>query len=106
MIWSLVRQARLGGPFTARTAAIMWRLGLLVLAGGAFAGAVSHLGADLLAETLLVHPGYIGGGIVLDTVIVGPLRELLPVLAGVALLSFARITRAGAAMDEEIGATV
>jgi hypothetical protein len=108
LIWSLVRQARSRGPFTARTALTMMRLGLLILAGGAIAGAIARLGNDLLAETLMTQPGFTGGAIAFDVLIAGPLKALLPVpaLAGVALLTFARIVFAGAAMNEEIKATV
>ena len=51
---------------------------------------------------------YSGPGVAVDVLIYAPLRALLPVpaLAGAALLTFARITQAGAVMDEEIKATV
>jgi hypothetical protein len=43
-----------------------------------------------------------------DALLEGPFHVLLPVpaLAGVALLSFGRMARAGAVMDEELQATV
>ena len=109
IIWQLVRQASRTGPFTQRTAAIMWRLGVVVLAGSVLAGAVSQLGNDLLAGELLTFPPFIGAGIVPDAVIVGGLMHgLLPIpaLAGAGLLSFARITKAGVVLDEEVRATV
>jgi hypothetical protein len=107
MIWQLVRAAQRNGPFTARIAAIMWRLGLVVLIGAAIAGAISELGSDLLVRTLMVNPPYLGWGMSLD-VLYGAVRALLPVplLAGAALLSFARIIRAGVVLDEEVRATV
>ncbi len=107
MIWQLVREAQRNGPFTARTAAIMWRLGLVVLIGAAIAGAIRELGSDLLVRTLMANPPYPGLGMPLD-VVYGALRALLPVplLAGAALLSFARVTRAGVVLDEEVKATV
>lgn len=107
MIWQLVRAAQRNGPFTARIAAIMWRLGLVVLIGAAIAGAISELGSDLLVRTLMVNPPYVGWGMSLD-VLYGAVRALLPVplLAGAALLSFARIIRAGVVLDEEVRATV
>jgi hypothetical protein len=108
MIWQLVREARHTGPFTARTAAIMWRLGLVVLIGAAAAGAIFRLGSDLLLQTLMVDPPFSGAGIAADALFSGALRALLPVpaLAGAALLSFALITRAGVVLDEEVKATV
>lgn len=106
-IWQLVRQASRNGPFSTQTAAIMWRLGIVVLAGSVLAGAVSELGNDLLARMLMTGPPFAGTGIAVDA-LAGGFRELLPVpaLAGAALLTFARIIRAGAALDEEVRATV
>lgn len=109
IIWQLVRQASRTGPFSQRTAAIMWRLGVVVLAGSVLAGAVSQLGNDLLAGQLLIFPPFSGAGIVPDAVIIGGLMHgLLPIpaLAGAGLLSFARITKAGVVLDEEVRATV
>jgi hypothetical protein len=107
MIWQLVREARRGGPFTARAVAIMSRLGLVVLIGTAVAGAVSRAASDVLLGSLLTDPRFIDPTVGID-VVPGALRALLPVplLAGVALISFARITRAGLALDEEVRATV
>lgn len=108
VIWQLVREASRNGPFTGRTAEIMWRLGLVVLIGTAAAGALSRLGNDLLLRMLLADPPYIGLGVPNDVLFSGALRALLPVplLAGVGLLTFARITRAGVVLDEEVRATV
>ena len=49
-----------------------------------------------------------GPGLLPDMLFSGSLHALLPVpaLAGVGLLTFARITRAGVALDEEVRATV
>lgn len=108
VIWQLVREARRNGPFTVRTAAIMWRLGLVVLIGAVLAGAISQLGNDLLARMFMTSPPFTGVGMLADALFSGGLRALLPVplLAGAGLLSFARITRAGVALDEEVRATV
>jgi hypothetical protein len=108
MIWQLVREARRNGPFTARTATIMWRLGLVVLIGTVVAGALSRLGNDLLLSRLLADPPFIGLGVPLDALLSGGPRALLPVplLAGAGLLTFARVTREGVVLDEEVRATV
>jgi len=109
LIWQLVREAGRNGPFTARTAGIMWRLGLVVLIGTAVAGAVSRLGTDLLLQMFLQDPPYTGAPVVFaDMLFSGSLHALLPVpaLAGAGLLTFARITRTGVALDEEVRATV
>lgn len=108
MIWQLVREAGRNGPFTSRTAQIMWRLGLVVLIGTAAAGALSRLGNDLLLRMLLADPPFVGLGVPTDVLFSGALRALLPVplLAGAGLLTFARITRTGVVLDEEVRATV
>jgi hypothetical protein len=56
---------------------------------------------------LMTPATFSGGGIVAD-IVFAPLTALLPVpaLAGAALLTFARITRAGVVLDDEVKATV
>ncbi len=68
-------------------------------------GASVRAGGDVTACAL--HPSD-GGSIVVDVLLFGPLKALVPVpaLAGAALLTFGRITRVGAVMDEELKATV
>jgi hypothetical protein len=107
LIWRLISEAARRGPFTPRAAAAVGLLGWTVLGGGYIAGALEHLGADLMTRMLMTPAPYSVGGTVVD-VIVGPLEGLLPVpaLAGAALLAFARITRVGVALDDEIKATV
>jgi hypothetical protein len=110
LIWKLVREAGRNGPFTARTAGIMWQLGLVVLIGTAVAGALSRLGNDLLLLMLVQDPPFVGVfGAVVDIFLDGSLLHALlpvPALAGAGLLSFARIIRAGVTLDEEVKATV
>jgi hypothetical protein len=108
LVWQLVSRASRSGPFTARTASTMHQLGWVVIAGSMTAGVLVALGADLLTRMLMTPPTYSGAGVALDILIFAPLKALLPVpaLAGAALLSFARIIRAGAVLDEEIKATV
>jgi hypothetical protein len=108
LIWQLIRRAAADGPFTPQAAATMRRLGWVVIAGSMIAGAVTALGNDVLTYMLMTSPPYNGPAIAVDVLIAEPLRALLPVpaLAGAALLSFARIVRAGAVLDEEIRATV
>jgi hypothetical protein len=108
LAWQLIRQAARSGPFSARTAAIMQRLGLVIVAGTAVAAAISALGSDLLDGMLVASGGFAGAAVPLDFGVYEPLKALLPwpALAGAALISFARITRAGAVLDEEVRATV
>lgn len=102
LLWQLIRTARRTGPFTVAVAAAMRRLGWVVIVGSAAVGAAPGFATDQLLNTMLVAQNDRG-----DTV--GQLiHGLLPVplLVGAALLTFARIIRLGAAMDDEIKATV
>jgi hypothetical protein len=102
LVWQMIRAARRDGPFTPRVAVIMRRLGWFILGGSLIAGLIEHLAIDWLLVTMvrLPQPFF--------SAIYGPLRGLVPVplLAGAALLSFARIIRLGAEMDDEIKGTV
>lgn len=103
LLWWLLVIARRSGPFTVRVAAAMRVLGWYILAGSVLAAAIEQLATVLLLGSLVApQPEGIG------TVAVAALRALVPVpaLAGAALLTFARIVRLGAAMDDEIQSTV
>jgi hypothetical protein len=108
LVWRLIRQADRGGPFTAPAAATMRQLGWLIIAGSMVAAALGALGTDVLARMLMTPAPFDGRGIAVDVLVAAPLKALLPVplLAGATLLSFARIIRAGAVLDEEVKATV
>lgn len=103
LLWRLLIIARRSGPFTARVAAAMRALGWYIVAGAALAAVIEQAVTVLLLSSL-VAPSPEGIG----SVAVAALRALLPVpaLAGAALLTFARIVRLGAAMDDEIQGTV
>jgi hypothetical protein len=107
LIWRLISEAARRGPFTPRAAAIVELLGWTVIGGSYIASALGHLGADLLTRMLMTPFTYSGNGVVVD-VLFGPLKAMLPVpaLAGAALLTFARITKVGVVLDDEIKATV
>lgn len=100
LLWWLVRSATLQGPFTVPVAAGMRRLGWLIIVGSLVAASVQGAATDALLNTLLRAQNDFGDAV--------PSLNALPVplLAGVALLTFARIIRRGAAMGEEIQATV
>jgi hypothetical protein len=108
LVWRLVWAASRGGPFTAQTATAMQQLGWVVIGGTLLAGALGALGADLLTRMLMTPSTFAGGAIAVDILVAAPLRALLPLpaLTGVILLSFARITKAGVVLDDEIKATV
>jgi hypothetical protein len=102
LVWQIIRAARREGPFTPRVAVLMRRLGWFILGGSVIAALVQHLAIDSLLVTMVRLPSPFVSSIF------GPLRALVPVplLAGAALLSFARIIRLGAEMDDEIKGTV
>jgi hypothetical protein len=108
MILRLVRHAAELGPFTPRAAAMMRQLGWVVIAGSVVVGALAALGTDVITDMVLTPHPFDAGYLVIDGLVQGPLRALVPVpaLAGAALLAFGSITRAGAVMDEELRATV
>lgn len=108
LIWRLLNMAARYGPFTAQSAAVMRLLGWVVAVGSMVAGALGALGADVLTRMLMTPATYTVGGTVEHVLLFAPLEALFPVpaLVGAALISFGRITTVGAAMDEELKATV
>lgn len=100
LLWRLVRAADRNGPFTMPVAAGMRSLGWLIIIGSLAAVSAQGAATDALLNTLLRAQTSFGEAV--------PRISVLPVplLAGAALLTFARIIRRGAAMDEEIQATV
>jgi hypothetical protein len=103
VVWRILGSAGRDGPFTPHVAAMLRRLGWLIIAGTVAVAAIQTLASDLLLNTMLVHGvDWIG-----DTV-VSSVSALFPerILIGGALLTFARIMRLGSAMDDEIKATV
>jgi len=108
MIVRLVRHAARRGPFTGQAAALMVRLGWLIIAGCVVVGILTGFGDSVLTNMVITPRPYDAGTVAGNALLEWPLRTLLPApaLAGAALLSFGRMTRAGAAMDEELRATV
>jgi hypothetical protein len=103
LLWQIVRSARRDGPFTHMVAGTMRRLGWVIMLGAVAAAGIQQLASGMLLNSMLTHeaesPGYAIDAAVWALVPV-------PILAGVALLTFARIIRLGAAMDDELKATV
>jgi len=102
LLWRVISAARRTGPFTARTAAAMRRLGWLIIAGSVVAALIQGFALDELLNTMLMPRTSF------YNLIISTLQALLPVpaLAGAALLTFARFIRLGADMDDEIKGTV
>ncbi len=108
MIFRLVRRATAVGPFSPRMAAMITQLGCLIVVGAMIAAALQAIGVNLLTDAVLRPEPFNTGSVLADVLLVAPLKALFPVpaLAGAALISFGRITGVGAAMDEELKATV
>jgi hypothetical protein len=107
LLWWLIRTARRSGPFTVPVAVAMRRLGWLIIAGNAAAALVRIFANDQLLGTMMSpSPAQGNGQIIVIPALLLQAMVPVPVLAGAALLTFARIIRLGADMDDEIKATV
>jgi hypothetical protein len=100
LLWRMMVTARRNGPFTPRVAVAVRRLGWFIIIGSTTA-AVVHL---IAIDTLLTIMTKIDSPF--PNLIPVPLHMPVPVLVGAALLTFARIVTAGAAMDAEIQAPI
>jgi hypothetical protein len=100
LLWRMMVTARRSGPFTPRVAVAMRRLGWFIIIGSTTAAVVHLVAVDTLLMVMAKIPNPFP-----DLLLV-PLHLPVPVLTGAALLTFARIIRAGAAMDAEIQATI
>ena len=100
LLWRMMVTARRNGPFTPRVAAAMRRLGWFIIIGSTAAAVVHLIAIDTLLTimTRITNP--------FPNLILVPLHLTIPILTGAALLTFARIVKAGAAMDAEIQATI
>ncbi len=100
MLWRIMVTARRNGPFTRRGAAAVRRLGWYVIIGSTTAAVVHLVAVDTLLTAMarITNP--------FPNLILVPLHLPIPLLTGAALLTFARIVTAGAAMDAEIQATI
>jgi hypothetical protein len=100
LLWRMIVTARRNGPFTPRVAAAMRRLGWFIIIGSTTAAAVHLIAIDALLTTMTRMDSPF------PNLLLVPLHLPVPVLTGAALLTFARIVKAGAAMDAEIQATI
>ncbi len=102
-LWRIIRTAGRDGPFTPQVAASMRWLGWLVIAGTIAAAAIQELANGLLLNTMLTH--HISW---LLNAITAPIGALFPapIIVGCGLLTFSRVMRLAAAMDDEIKATI
>ncbi|MFD0267543.1 DUF2975 domain-containing protein [Streptomyces sp. NPDC127106] len=97
----LLRSAARDGVHTRRTAAGLRTLALWLLAGGVVSCLAEAAARTALLSTLTTHVAFSAGDV---------LHALTPpyllLLTGLGLLVFARITRAGAAMREDLEAVI
>jgi len=100
LLWRMMVTARRNGPFTVRVATAMRRLGWFIIIGSTTAAVVHLIAIDTLLTvmTKITNP--------FPNLLLVPLHLPIPILTGAALLTFARIVTAGAAMDAEIQATI
>jgi len=100
MLWRIMVTARRNGPFTRRVAVAVRRLGWFIIIGSTAAAVVHLIAIDtlLMVMSKITNPFF--------NLILVPLHLPIPLLTGAALLTFARIVMAGAAMDAEIQATI
>jgi hypothetical protein len=100
LLWRIMLTARRNGPFTPRIATAVRRLGWFIIIGSTTAAVVHLIAIDTLLTvmTRITSP--------FPNLLLVPLHLPIPVLTGAALLTFARILNAGAAMDAEIQATI
>ena len=100
LLWRMMVTARRNGPFTPSVAAALRRLGWFIIIGSTTAAVVHLIAVDALltAMSKITNP--------FPNLILVPLHLPIPILTGAALLTFARIVKAGAAMDAEIQATI
>lgn len=98
----MLSAAKSSGPFTPAVAVAVRRLGWFIIAGSFVASAVHGLALDAMLNTLF-QPGHGYGDAFFE-----PFRTLLPIplIAGAATLTFARIISRGEAMDAELRATI
>ncbi len=103
----LLSVARREGPFTLRTAVIMRRLGWLIMVGTVVAALIQAVAQHELLNTMLTLPYGLYPFLynLLYTTLVDSMVTVA-VLAGAALLTFARFTRLGVDMDDELQGTV
>ncbi|HEY3735400.1 MAG TPA: hypothetical protein VGL63_15945 [Streptosporangiaceae bacterium] len=100
LLWLVIGTADRAGPFTGPVAMALQRLGWFIIVGSIGAAVVQGFALDQLLNTML-RGDHVGDPL---TAAIHVLP--VPVLAGVALLTFARIIRAGADMQDEIRGTV
>jgi hypothetical protein len=102
LLWLMMRTARREGPFTPRVATAMRRLGWFILGGSVTASVIHAVALGRLLVIMMNSPSPWVGPIWDAVRGVAP----IPLLAGAALLTLARVIRLGSAMDDEIKATV
>lgn len=102
LLWRLAWCAREYGPFTAATATRLRVLGWVVLLGAVAAGAAQGAATDALLHGM-VRPDPVG---YLDVVSNAEGAGPVTLLAWAGLLTFSRLVRRAAAMDDELQGTV
>jgi hypothetical protein len=101
LLWRIVRAAEAAGPFTPKVARLLRFTGWFIIIGSIAAASAQGAATDaLLNMTLNGHDNF---G---DAIPVPNGGLIIAVLAGAVALTFARITRLGTRMDEDLQGTV
>jgi len=100
LVLRLLVVVRRQGPFVAQVAGRLRFLGWLILAGGLAASVVQSAATAYLLQTTISDPV----PVLIDTI--NGANPWVPLLAGCALLTLARIMRAGARMQDDLAGTV
>lgn len=100
LVLRLLVIVRREGPFVPRVAIRLRFLGWFILAGGLAASAVQSAATSYLLQTTLTDPV----PVLINTI--NGTNPWVPLLAGCALLTLARIMRAGARMQDDLAGTV
>jgi Protein of unknown function (DUF2975) len=100
LLWRLVRTAEQSGPFTEPMARLLRFTGWFIIAGSIAASAAQGAATDALLSMMLQGQNSFADAVPLPGAVV------VPVLAGVVALTFARIVRVGSRMAEDLQGTV
>jgi hypothetical protein len=100
LVLRLLVVVRHEGPFVTRVASRLRFLGWFILAGGLTASVVQSAATAYLLQTTISDPV----PVLVDTI--NGANPWVPLLAGSALLTLARIMRAGARMQDDLAGTV
>ncbi len=96
LLYSIVRSARLGNPFVARNERRLWKLAVLIAAGGTGYSMFSGV-----AGSLLIEPSAAGGLTELVFTV-----SFLPLIAGLGVAVLASVWHVGIGLQDDVAGTI